>query len=139
MIKIILDTNIIVSAIMGSSNCRLIVNFIVKQNAVLCLSDEVIREYENVVNYPRLKKISNFSNEAVVVLLKLSEFSLHYTVTQKFNYIKDFPDNRFLELAALSGAQYLITGNTKDFTFQSFFETRIISPADFCTEFNLKN
>ena len=137
MIKIILDTNVIVSAILGSKNCRLILDFIVRANAVLCLSEEVLQEYENVINYPRLKKIPNFSIEASLILLRLSDFSISYQVNQKFNFMKDFPDNRFLELAATSSAQYLITGNSNDFTFKSFFETTIISPADFCTEFNL--
>jgi uncharacterized protein len=139
MMQVILDTNVIVSAIMGSENCRLIVDFIVRKNAALCLSEEVLQEYDKVINYPRLKKIPNFSVEASLVLLRLSDFSINYKVTQKFNFIRDLPDNRFLELAAASSAQYLITGNTNDFTFKSFFETRIVSPADFCTEFNLKN
>ena len=124
---------------MGSKNCRLIVNFIVRGDAALCLSEEVLQGYDNVINYPRLKKIPNFSIEASLVLLCLSDFSINYKVTQKFNFIKDLPGNRFLELAAASSAQYLITGNTNDFTFKSFFETTIISPSDFCTEFNLKN
>ena len=39
-----------------------------------------------------------------------------YEPTTKFKIIKVEPDNRLLELAQISKADFIITGNTNDFT-----------------------
>ncbi len=137
MEKIILDTKIIISAILNGKNTYKIIEFATASNAILCFSKEVFEEYEAVINYSKFQKIPNFLENAGAISNILNEFAVYFNPFTKFNLIKDFPDNRFLELAAISSANYLITGNTKDFTFNIFFETKIITPAQFCAEFNL--
>ncbi len=137
MKKIILDTNVVISAILKGKNAYSIIEFTASGKALICLSSDVEKEYYNVINYPKFQQIPSFLEAANSILQLLSNFSIHYNPFTKFNLIKNFLDNFFLELAAISSAQYLITGNTKDFTFPSFFETKIISPAQFCAEFNL--
>jgi predicted nucleic acid-binding protein len=41
---------------------------------------------------------------------------------------KDEPDNRLLELADISKADFIITGNTNDFTMEIYNKTRIVTP-----------
>ena len=137
MVRIILDTNIIISAILKGKNCYSIIEYIISGNALLYLSEEVEKEYYTVLGYQKFQKIPNFTTDAASIILRLSEFAVYCTVSENFDLIKDLPDNRFLELAAVSSAEYLVTGNSNDFDFPSFFETKIISPADFCKEFNL--
>jgi len=45
--------------------------------------------------------------------------------------INDEPDNRFLELAAASNADFIITGNSNDFIMSEFKNTKIVSPKEF--------
>ena len=137
MVKLILDTNIIVSAILKGKNCYSIIEYILSGNAFLCLCDEIEKKYYTVLSYPKFQKTPNFNTDASGIILRLSGFAVYYSAGENFNLIKEVPANRFLELAATSSAQYLITGNTNDFGFDSFFETKIILPADFCTAFNL--
>ena len=139
MTKIIVDTNVIISALLKSKTCRSVLDFIESGGAEICMSEYVEKEYYNVISYTKFKHVSNFFPEASSLVIQLTKIAKYYTVTEKINLINDSPDNRLLELALVSSANFLITGNTNDFTFSSFFETRIISPADFCTEFNLKN
>jgi len=49
--------------------------------------------------------------------------------------IKDLSDNKFLELAATCQADFLITGNTKDFTVSSYGQTRIVTPKEYWEEY----
>ena len=44
---------------------------------------------------------------------------------------RDPADNKFLECALESQADYLITGNTRHFPLKMFHGTRIITPRDF--------
>jgi predicted nucleic acid-binding protein len=59
---------------------------------------------------------------------KLIEISIPYTPIEKITIISDLPDNKFLEVAKESSADYLITGNFKDFNFETFENTKIVSP-----------
>jgi putative PIN family toxin of toxin-antitoxin system len=53
----------------------------------------------------------------------------HPKITLKI--IKDLADNRLLELAVESRADFLITGNTNDFTITKYKGTKIVSPRDY--------
>jgi predicted nucleic acid-binding protein len=43
----------------------------------------------------------------------------------------DPADNKFLECALESKADYLITGNIRHFPFKKFHDTQVITPKDF--------
>lgn len=43
----------------------------------------------------------------------------------------DEPDNRFLECAEEAKANYIVTGNKKDFPFAEYMGSTIVSPAEF--------
>jgi predicted nucleic acid-binding protein len=49
----------------------------------------------------------------------------------KLDLIKDEPDNRFLELAQIAKADFIITGNTNDFNIGNFKSTKIVTPKEY--------
>jgi predicted nucleic acid-binding protein len=49
----------------------------------------------------------------------------------KVDLIADEPDNRLLELAETCEADFIVTGNTNDFTMQEYRGTKIVSPREF--------
>ncbi len=51
------------------------------------------------------------------------------------NLISDVDDNMILELADESFADYIITGNSNDFTFANYKETKIVTPKVFWENF----
>lgn len=66
------------------------------------------------------------------VITGLEEGALFVEPKDTINAIPDDPpDNRFLECAVEAEAEFLITGNINDFSFESFGETRIVSPRGF--------
>ena len=46
--------------------------------------------------------------------------------------IADEEDNRFLELALVAQSDFLITGNTNDFTMKTVGRTQIVTPREYC-------
>ena len=54
-----------------------------------------------------------------------------YLPTVKLTIINDIDDNKLLELAEISNANCLITGNTHDFTMQAYKETKIVTPKEY--------
>lgn len=57
--------------------------------------------------------------------------SVKYTPEIKLDIISDQDDNMILELAYESKADFIITGNTNDFTISEYLHTKIVTPREF--------
>jgi len=95
------------------------------------LSEEIFIEYINVLYRPKFSAIPNFRLNAEIALSRLKELSKIISPEKRVNMIADQNDNRFLELALASGADFLITGNTNDFNMKEFGVTRIVTPSEY--------
>ena len=136
MQKLILDTNVIVSALISNSFPTMILyNLVLTNDVETCLSDEIFSEYLEVIDRDKFTKFANFKVKANVVLNKMREMSTFYKIDRKIDVLTDTSDNKFLELAAVSSADYLITGNTLDFYITEFEYTRILTPRDYWENF----
>jgi uncharacterized protein len=132
MQKLILDTNVIVSALISSSiPSKILYELVLTEKVELCLSEEVLSEYVEVLNREKFSKFANFKTKAEVVLNRLREIATFYQTDRKIEVLTDTSDNKFLELAAVSAADYLTTGNTLDFTITEFEYTRILTPREY--------
>ncbi|MBL7980069.1 MAG: putative toxin-antitoxin system toxin component, PIN family [Bacteroidetes Order II. Incertae sedis bacterium] len=132
MQKLILDTNVIVSALISSSiPSKILYELVLTEKVEICLSEEVLSEYVEVLNREKFSKFANFKTKAEVVLNRLQEIATFYQTDRKIEVLTDTSDNKFLELAAVSAADYLTTGNTLDFTMTEFEYTRILTPREY--------
>ena len=132
MQKIILDTNVIVSALISNAlPTKILYDVVFKLLVEPCLSAEVFEEYIEVLAREKFSKFHDFKSKADVVLTKLKEISVFYQTDKKIDILPDVSDNKFLELAAVSAADYLITGNTVDFTITEFEYTKIVTPREY--------
>ena len=136
MQKIVIDTNVIVSALIGSGHPRTILfDIVLGKKVQLFISTATFNEYVLVLNRDRFRKYPEFILNAEIVLNKIEQLAIKIDSDLKFNVVKDDPDNRFLELAVASKADFLITGNTNDFTFNEFGAIKIITPEAFINTF----
>ena len=132
MQKLILDTNVIVSALISNSiPTQILYELVLTKKVETCLSEEVFAEYVEVLNRDKFAKFANFKAKAEVVLNKLREISTFYKTDRRVEVLTDTSDNKFLELAAVSSADYLATGNTLDFTITEFEYTQILTPREY--------
>ena len=139
MQKLIIDTNIIVSALISNSiPTKILYELVLTQKVKTCLTEEIFTEYIEVLNREKFTKYTNFKSKAEIVLNKLHEISTYYETNRKIEILSDTSDNKFLELAAVSSADYLITGNTLDFQLTEFEYTRILTPREFWNIFETK-
>jgi uncharacterized protein len=135
MQKIILDTNVIVSSLIQKSYPYLIVEHCIDVNAIICISNAILEEYLEVLGRPKFSKFPDFKTNADFLIARLSEISETYEPKDKLDIIEDEPDNRILELAKISEADFIITGNTNDFTMKTFGKTRILTPKEYWEEY----
>ncbi len=139
MQKIILDTNVIVSALIQKSYPYFILHQVILSNEVeLCISNRIIKEYHLVLNRSKFSKYSDFQSRAELVLLAIEQIAVFYHPKSKINILKDKEDNKFIEVAEEANADFVITGNSKDFNIKNYKKTKILSPKDYWEKYNQK-
>lgn len=133
--RVVLDTNILISALIKQGSSSIILNKVIEGNQVkICLSDAVWDEYQQVLKRPKFSKYPQFVENSLVLLHFLKNHSLYFQPKRKVSIIKDQSDNKFLELCLESKADYLITGNFQDFSISSFRNTLILGPSEFVSK-----
>lgn len=80
---------------------------------------------------PKFSKYLDFISKAEIILAQIEAKSSKFQPTLQLDIIQDDADNWLLELALASKADYIITGNTNDFTMSYFQGTKIVSPKEY--------
>ncbi len=132
MQKIIVDTNVLVSSLIQRSYpYRIVFELLIDEKFTLCVSDDLMREYYDVLSRPKFAKFYDFYAKAESLLADIEGNAKKFVPSTKIDMISDKDDNMILELAEECSADFIITGNTNDFTFSSYKSTKIVSPKDF--------
>ena len=132
MQKIVIDTNVIVSALIQKNYPYLIINeFFVENTFILCVSVDLLNEYYEVLRRPKFSKFQDFFIRAEALLVEIEAKATKYNPTITLDLISDDDDNMVLELADECLADFVITGNTTDFTFPTYKHTKIVTPKEY--------
>jgi len=132
MQRIIIDTNVFVSGLIQRSYPFYIVDSLFSNNEIqLCISDKLFEEYYEVLNREKFSRFPEFLTLAQVLLAEIERRANRYYPTIKLDIIRDLDDNKLLELAETCEADFLITGNSNDFTMQEYKTTKIVTPKEY--------
>lgn len=132
MLKIVIDTNVLVSSLIQVGYPFLIVDFLFSNNKVeLCVSDDLLKEYLDVLHRKKFSKYPDFIVNAKLLLSDIEKYAIKYRPVVKLNVITDYSDNKLLELSETSGAEFLITGNSNHFPMKEYKKTKVVSPREF--------
>ena len=128
--NIVLDTNILVSAIWspGRNACN-ILNAAFSQRFTVCYDHRIIEEYDRVLHYPKLK-FSEWEINAILDPIIKNGLSVIADPLPDANFERDKTDRKFYEVAKYCCAT-LVTGNLAHFPKEPF----IMSPSDFCKRY----
>jgi putative PIN family toxin of toxin-antitoxin system len=123
--KIILDTNVIVSALLSPSGTPARILYLVLDGIITIVYDnKILVEYLDVLNREKLKINKELINPVIDFINKEGEFMTALPQTVKFD---DEDDKIFYELYKSGGVDFLVTGNIRHFPH----EKGIISPQKF--------
>ena len=132
MQKIIIDTNVIVSSLIQTGYpYRIIFDLFIEDRVCLCISPPLMAEYYAVLERPKFTQFQGFAAKAKIVLANIEIKAIYYKPKITLHLISDKDDNKILELADECGADFVITGNTNDFTFPLYKQTKIVTPKDY--------
>lgn len=114
MIRVVLDTNILVSALLQPQGlpARTFLMTIAGTTAQLCVSGDIYAEYEEVIRRPKFNR-----SEAIIeaALRAIRQNGFWVKPSEKVDACSDPDDDVFLECAQAARAHYLVTGNLRDF------------------------
>ena len=125
--KIILDTNVIFSALNSKNGAsfELLKQVLLRDDIISCVSVALIIEYESVLKRKHDHKFIDQFLRSFMDQSQSTIISYRYRPTGT-----DAKDEMVLEAAINSGADYIVTYNTKDFSNSEDFGVFIIKPQD---------
>jgi len=127
-LRVVLDTNTLISAFGWDGNERKIFNLCIDGKIKLCMSYDLLKELERVIEYPRLKFTDEQKKRSIGLLLEVAEF---VEPDEKINLIKDDPDdNKVVECAVASSAQYIVSGDKHLSELGEFRSIKIVRSRD---------
>lgn len=132
MQKIVIDTNVIIAGLISNGIPNLILNeLFIEDKFQLCISEELLSEYYEVINRPKFSKYADFIFRAESFFVFIESKAVKYSPKITLTLISDDDDNMILELADECEADFIITGNSNDFTFPIYKKTKIINPKEY--------
>lgn len=109
MIKIVVDTNVVISGTLVDSGLPAsILDLATNRKIRMIVSAHILAEYEEVLRRPRFKIGTTRINEIFTVIRKTS---LLVKPSNTISISRYESDNRFYECAEAGNADFLITGN----------------------------
>jgi putative PIN family toxin of toxin-antitoxin system len=140
MQKIVIDTNVIVSALIQRSYPnRIIDNLFLENKFQLFVSDALLEEYYEVLARPKFSRFPDFFARAESLLVDIENKAKKVVPKIRLKLISDLDDNMILELADECSADFIITGNTNDFTFSTYKRTKIVTPKEYWEDYQFSN
>jgi len=129
-VRIVLDTNVLVSGMLNPSGApgRLLDLILVGHHQVL-YDDRILAEYEEVLSRPQLA-IAADQIQAVLDYMRLSGERVT-AIPQPERRLPDADDLPFLEVATSGSAEALVTGNAKHFPAGKRGGVKVMSPDAF--------
>lgn len=129
-IRAVIDTNVVVSAILlPRSISRQAFDFVMLQGELL-VSEQTLAELDEVLCRPKFNKYVPEQKrlEFFAALVREAEM---IPVSQVITECRDEKDNKFLELAINGNASHIISGDNDLLVLNPFRQVIIISPSTF--------
>jgi uncharacterized protein len=129
-LRIVLDTNALVSALLFGGEPGRIVSLWHKRRLVLLVSRDVLLEYVRVLGYPKFaldaQDIKGLIEEHVLPFAEMVD------VTKTPRVVREDPgDDKFLALVAASRADYLASGDKHLLALVKYHRADILTPRQF--------
>jgi len=133
MIRITLDTNVLISATLWHGSSEKIIDKVENKEIILVLSEQILEEYYKVLEYSEIKeKIRDKELEIKQSVLRISTISEIVDVKTKIDLIKEDPsDNKVIECAVEGKVNYIISKDNHLLKFKEYNGIKIITPEDF--------
>ncbi|EKD65502.1 MAG: hypothetical protein ACD_50C00069G0002 [uncultured bacterium] len=130
--KAVLDTNIYLSGIIFGGNAKHILDLVIEDKITVFISPAIFLEIAE-----KLEQKFNWDKNRIITVVKtISKTATAVNPKQKINAVKaDRNDNKIIEAAVESNADFIITGDKHLLNLKKYREIKIVSPSQFLTKY----
>ncbi|QWR76004.1 putative toxin-antitoxin system toxin component, PIN family [Candidatus Magnetomonas plexicatena] len=139
MLKIVIDANVFISAILNSRGSPAKILDLVKSGKLMLITSVmIISEVKKVILYPKIQKRHKYtSHEVQQYLDKIFVIAQVIETDLKIEAIaEDSTDNKYLECALGGGADFIVSGDHHLLDLKVFQGVEILKPDEFLYRFN---
>lgn len=135
--KVVLDTNIWVSAIIWGGIPEKITDLQQNQLITIAMSEELLRELENTFNKKKIKpKLNALNLELYSVINLVRESVIFYPITElNVPELRDPDNNIILVTAIASNADVIVTGDQDLLMLIEYQKIPIMTPKNFLNQY----
>ncbi|MBI5212811.1 MAG: putative toxin-antitoxin system toxin component, PIN family [Nitrospirae bacterium] len=127
--KVVIDTNVLVSAVLKDKEPETVLLFVVmKPDVEWIVSPQIVSEYKEVLSRDKFAIPEEIRNAWFGIIDALTTV-VNINVTVEFP--RDQKDAKFLECAAVSGANYFVTGDSDFMEARKLLDTTILFVSQF--------
>lgn len=128
MIRAVIDTNVLVSAMISPAGNEALLIMAINQGLIVpCYSAEILEEYSDVLLRPKFQ----FSAEEVDALLSLlRSHGNSFTPVPSVPVSSDPDDDKFIACAIAGKAMFLVTGNKRHFPQSESWSAKVVNAAE---------
>ncbi|MBL7802736.1 MAG: putative toxin-antitoxin system toxin component, PIN family [Saprospiraceae bacterium] len=104
--RVVLDTNVLLPALPRSSNTHLIFTKLLEGAYELCVSSDILLEYEEVFKRKANKEVAQLAMDVLEILpnlIKVQKFFYWHLITA------DHDDNKFVDCAIAGNADFIVS------------------------------
>lgn len=134
MIRVVIDANVLVSAVLKpQSNPDKIIDLIKQGSLVLAMSHDILAELKRVLLYPKIRKVLKLTTKEIgESLAQMASAAIITPGRIRVEAIESDPDdNRYLECAVEARADFIISGDRHLKDLKNFQGIEIVDPATF--------
>ncbi|SRR6266568_610946 len=132
-VKVLLDTNILISAIGFGGKPRQILLLVLEKRIKAVTSPILLAEFHEVVN----KKFPKLAPHLRLIDTKIKKIFLIVHPKVSLDIVRDKDDNRVLEAAIQGNCQYIITGDNDLLDLKIYQEIKIVTSEIFLKELEI--
>jgi len=133
-LKVVLDTNIIVSALIAKEGASAIIfEKILLEKIENYTCKEIIEELKEVFSRKEITKRTD-SKTRIFILENYLKNSIKISKKTEIKLAEHESDNKFIEIAVDSDSDYIISGDQHLLKLKKFMEIKIVKPKEFLDE-----
>lgn len=130
--KIVLDTNVLISGVFFGGYPRQVLSAVVEGKIIACATVEIVNEYEEIVQEMISLKQGNINRKILSPLVKVMEI---IETISEVKVCRDSGDDKFIGCAKDARALYIVSGDKDLLVLECYENIQIITAKDFCEKY----
>ncbi len=126
--RVVIDTNVVISAFFFKGTPRKIIDMWLFEKFKIIASQDIIKEYVDVIDDFKKKHKENISPYSAAALVEHTEI---IKVNLKRKISRDPDDDKFVNCAIVGGVDYIVSGDKDLLVLEEVSGIKILSPKDF--------